>query len=58
MRKKLTVGIELQYLQVHVGVSDYDVQLLLKRKKIGGHDLDEVAAPAEKHHFVGLFLFG
>ena len=51
-----TFRIELHDLEVHIGVCDYDVQLLFEGKEIGGHAFEVVFATAEEQHFVGFFL--
>jgi hypothetical protein len=53
-----TVRIELEDLQVHIGVCDDDVQLFFEGEEISGHTFEVVFAPAEDHHLVRLFLLG
>lgn len=55
-RLTLTVRIELQDLQVHVGIGDDHVELLFEGEELGAHYFELVFAPAEEHHLVWLFL--
>jgi hypothetical protein len=52
----LTLGVELKDLQVHVGVCDDDVQLLIEGQKVGCNALKMMFASAEEHHLVWFFL--
>lgn len=52
----LTLGVELEDLQVHVGVCHDDMQLLVEGQEVGCDTLEVVFAAAEEHHFVWFFL--
>jgi hypothetical protein len=52
----LTLRVELENLQVHVGVCDDDVQLLIEGQKVGCDALEMMFASAKEHHLVWFFL--
>jgi hypothetical protein len=51
-----TIRVELQDLEVHVGVGHDDVELFFEGEEVGGHAFEEMFATAEEHHLIRLFL--
>jgi hypothetical protein len=55
--KDLTLGVKLKHLEVHVGVGDYDVKLLLEGEEFGSEDFEVILAASEEHHLIWFFLW-
>lgn len=55
-RNTRTIGIELQNMNVAIGVCDDHVELLAVREEVGGHDFDVLRGFAKGAHLVGFLL--